>query len=264
MGVEVAPAAFLSNLFAIVLLDLVLAGDNALVIGLVARNLPRATQRKAIMFGTFGAIAVRAAMAALVVHILTLPGFMLAGGVALAWISRKLLTPEPAADEGHSAVAPAVTLGGAIRTIVIADAVMGVDNVLAIGGAAHGSVLLIVLGLAISVPVIVWGSQIVIRLVDRYPAVILVGGIVLAWTGYSMILREPLIGLWLEDRQASKAAIALLVFSLALAPWYIARLPDRMKRPAALFPAVPVWVVTLEAAASIWEVQIDNFLAAAL
>jgi YjbE family integral membrane protein len=156
-------------LFAIVLIDLVLAGDNALIIGLVARNLPRQTQRKVIFWGTFGAIAVRGLMAILVVYVLDLPGFMLAGAIALVWIARKLLTPDPAAAGNHAAAVPAATFAVALRAIVVADAVMGVDNVLAIGGAAIGSVLLIVLGLAISVPIIVWGSHLVIRLVDRWP-----------------------------------------------------------------------------------------------
>ena len=159
MESEFLSAGFLSALLAIVLIDLVLAGDNALIIGLVARNLPKTTQRKVIFWGTFGAIAVRAVMAILVVYILDLPGFMLAGGLALVWIARKLLTPDPEHQASHAGAAPAATFAGAVRTVVVADAVMGVDNVLAIGGAASGSVLLIVLGLAISVPIIVWGSQ---------------------------------------------------------------------------------------------------------
>ena len=147
MELDFLSAGFVSALFAIVLIDLVLAGDNALIIGLVARNLPKNTQRKVIFWGTFGAIAVRAIMAILVVYILDLPGFMLAGGLALVWIARKLLTPEEG-TQNHLVKGPATSFAGAIRTIVIADAVMGVDNVLAIGGAAHGSILLIVLGLA--------------------------------------------------------------------------------------------------------------------
>ena len=198
MELDFLSTGFVSALFAIVLIDLVLAGDNALIIGLVARNLPKNTQRKVIFWGTFGAIAVRAVMAILVVYILDLPGFMLAGGVALVWIARKLLTPEEQGAENHLVKGPATSFAGAIRTIVIADAVMGVDNVLAIGGAATGSVLLIVLGLAISVPIIVWGSHLVIRLVDRFPSIVLLGGAVLGWTAYSMIVREPLLAAWVQ------------------------------------------------------------------
>ena len=187
---EFFSAGFLSALLAIVLIDLVLAGDNALIIGLVARNLPKNTQRQVIFWGTFGAIAVRALMAVLVVYILDLPGFLLAGGLALIWIARKLLAPDENAASHHAGPA-AATFAGALRTIVVADAIMGIDNVLAIGGAASGSIVLIVMGLAISVPIIVWGSHLVIRLVDRFPSVILLGGTVLAWTGYSMIERRP-------------------------------------------------------------------------
>jgi YjbE family integral membrane protein len=257
---EFFSAAFLSALFAIILIDLVLAGDNALIIGLVARNLPKNTQSKVIFWGTFGAIAIRAAMAILVVYILAVPGFMLGGGLALVWIARKLLTPEPD-DASHLAKAPAATFAGAVRTIVIADAVMGVDNVLAIGGAAHGSILLIVLGLAISVPIIVWGSQLVIKLVDRYPSVILLGGAVLAWTAYSMIVREPLLAAWFEAHPATKLVVAILIFSISLGPWYNERLSEHMRPLVVLLPALLVWMLGFEVAASVLKVQVDYLLA---
>ena len=260
MELEFFSAAFLSALFAIILIDLVLAGDNALIIGLIARNLPKNTQNKVIFWGTFGAIAIRAAMATLVVYILAVPGFMLGGGLALVWIARKLLTPEPD-DASHLAKAPAATFAGAVRTIVIADAVMGVDNVLAIGGAAHGSVLLIVLGLAISVPIIVWGSQLVIKLVDRYPSVILLGGAVLAWTAYSMIVREPLLMARFEAHPAIKLVVAILIFSISLGPWYSERLSEHMKPLVVLLPALLVWMLAFEVTASVWKVQVDYLLA---
>ena len=253
---EFLSAAFLSALLAIVLIDLVLAGDNALIIGLVARNLPKDKQKQVIFWGTFGAIAVRALMALLVVYILDLPGFMLAGGLALIWIARKLLEPDEGAAEKHLAQAPATSFAGALRTIVIADAVMGVDNVLAIGGAASGSFLLIVLGLAISVPIIVWGSHLVIRLVERYPAVILVGGAVLAWTGYTMIVREPLLQGWFVNHPAAKFVVAVLVFSLSLAPWWSARLGARMKPLVVLLPALLVWLLAFEVVAGAFAMQV--------
>jgi YjbE family integral membrane protein len=258
---ELFSAAFFSALLAIVLIDLVLAGDNALIIGLVARNLPKNTQRQVIFWGTFGAIAIRALMAILVVYILDVPGFMLAGGIALVWIARKLLTPEENASESHLVKGPATSFAGAIRTIVIADAVMGVDNVLAIGGAAHGSILLIVLGLAISVPIIVWGSQLVIRLVDRFPSVVLLGGAVLAWTGYSMVVREPLLGEWFQGHPATKLVAAILIFSISLAPWYSARMSDQMKPLVVILPGVLVWMLCFEVAASVWKLQVDYLLA---
>ncbi len=261
MELELFSAGFFSALLAIVLIDLVLAGDNALIIGLVARNLPKDTQRSVIFWGTFGAIAIRALMAILVVYILDVPGFMLAGGIALVWIARKLLTPEENSAESHLVKGPATTFAGAIRTIVIADAVMGIDNVLAIGGAAHGSILLIVLGLAISVPIIVWGSQLVIRLVDRFPSVVLLGGAVLAWTGYSMVVREPLLTAWFEGHPATKLVAAILIFSISLAPWYSARMSDQMKPLVVILPAVLVWMLAFEVAASAWKLQVDYLLA---
>ena len=256
MQPEFFSATFLSALFAIVLIDLVLAGDNALIIGLVARNLPRQTQRKVIFWGTFGAIAVRGLMAILVVYVLDLPGFMLAGAIALVWIARKLLTPDPEAAGNHAAAVPAATFAVALRTIVVADAVMGVDNVLAIGGAAIGSVLLIVLGLAISVPIIVWGSHLVIRLVDRFPSIVLLGGAVLGWTAYSMIVREPLLAAWFADHPSTKLVAAILVFSISLAPWCTARLADERKPLVVLLPALLVWLLAFEVASSAWKIEV--------
>ena len=252
MSPELFSAGFMSALFAIVLIDLVLAGDNALIIGLVARNLPKERQRAVIFWGTFGAIAVRALMAILVVYILDVPGFLLAGGLALVWISRKLLMPGDDANPDHAAHAPATTFAGALRTIVVADAIMGVDNVLAIGGAAHGSILLIVIGLAISVPIIVWGSQLVIRLVDRFPSVILLGGAVLAWTAYSMVVREPLLQPWLTAHPPARFVIAILVFSISLAPWWTERLSPRTQPLVVLLPALLVWLLAFEIAEPYW------------
>jgi len=181
---------FLSALLAIVVIDLVLAGDNAIVIALAARNLPPQLQKKAIVWGTIGAVVVRSAMTIGVVWLLKIPGLMLVGGVALVWIAYKLLADE-GDGEGHGAAA--TTLFGAMKTIIIADAVMGVDNVLAVAGAAHGSFLLVVLGLLISIPIVVWGSSLVLRLMARFPAVIYVGAGVLALTAGKMIVREPLV-----------------------------------------------------------------------
>ena len=261
MEIDFTSGAFWSALLAIVLIDLVLAGDNALIIGLVARNLPKNTQRKVILWGTFGAIAVRAVMAILVVYILNVPGFMLAGGLALIWIARKLLTPDPERDAGHAAAAaPATSFAAAVRTVVVADAVMGIDNVLGIGGAAQGSVLLIVFGLVISVPIIVWGSHLVIRLVDRFPSVILLGGAVLAWTAYTMIVREPLLVAWFEAHPAGKPLVAILVFSISLAPWYTERLPEASKPLVALLPGILAWMLCIEVAGSYLRVQIDYLL----
>ena len=181
---------FLSALAAIVVIDLVLAGDNAIVIALAARNLPPALQRRAVAWGTVGAVAVRASLTVGVLWLLQVPGLMLAGGVLLAWIAYRLLTESESKDRE---VAPALGFWTAMRTIVVADAVMGMDNVLAVAGAAHGSVALVVLGLLISVPIMVWGSTLILRWIERFPALLYAGGGVLAWTAASMVAHEPRI-----------------------------------------------------------------------
>ncbi len=183
---------FFSALLAIIVIDLVLAGDNAIVIALAARNVPKHMQRKAIMWGAAGAIVVRTLMTLIVVWLLKIPGLLLAGGAFLVWIAYGLLLPEK--EEEHGAgVTAANTFWGAIKTIVIADTVMGVDNVLAVAGAAHGSFLLVTLGLLISIPIVIGGSSLLLRYVERYPSIVYVGAGVLAWTAVKMITSEPLL-----------------------------------------------------------------------
>lgn len=142
---------FLTALLSIVIIDLVLAGDNAIVIGLAARNLPKHQQKKAVIWGTVGAVVIRALATLFVVWLLKVPGLLLIGGILLVWIAYKLLVEE----KGHDVEAGG-SLWEAIRTIIIADALMGLDNVLAVAGAAHDSFLLVILGLMISVPIMVW------------------------------------------------------------------------------------------------------------
>ena len=165
----------LSALLAIVVIDLVLAGDNAIVIALAARSLPAHLQKRAIVWGAAGAIVVRSLMTVIVVWLLQIPGLLLAGGLVLFCIAYRLLVPVEESAESHGAAA--TTFWGAMRTIVVADAVMGLDNVLAVAGAAHGSYVLVVLGLLISVPIVVWGSTVVLKVVDRFPGVVYVGEI---------------------------------------------------------------------------------------
>ena len=192
-------AEFWSALAAIVVIDLVLAGDNAIVIALAARNLPKLHQRKAILWGTVGAVLVRTSLTVGVLWLLQVPGLMLAGGALLVWIAYRLLTGDDGGRE-HD-VAPAAGFWAAMRTIVIADAVMGLDNVLAVAGAAHGSILLVVLGLLISIPIVVWGSTLILRWLERFPSLLYVGGAVLAWTAVKMITGEPFVQEWLEGRR---------------------------------------------------------------
>ncbi len=222
---------FWSALAAIVVIDLVLAGDNAVVIALAARNLPRVHQRRAILWGTAGAVAVRASLTVAVLWLLGLPGLMFAGGALLAWIAYRLLTGEEGSRE--SGVAPAAGFWSAMRTIVIADAVMGVDNVLGVAGAAHGSVALVVLGLAISIPIVVYGSTLILRCIERFPALLYAGGAVLAWTAAQMIVGEPFVRELLAGRAASVAAVygAIVCGVLGLA-WLRNRRPARISMEA--------------------------------
>lgn len=188
---ELFSAEFFSALAAIIVIDLVLAGDNAIVIALAARGLPPHLRKRAILWGTFGAIAVRTAMTLIVVWLLRIPGLLAIGGVLLIWIAYKLLID----NEGEDAHAEggASTFFGAMKTIVIADALMGLDNVLAVAGAAQGSFVLVVLGLLISIPIVIWGSHLVLKLIERYPAIVYIGSGVLALTAVKMVTSEPLL-----------------------------------------------------------------------
>ena len=202
---------FLSALFAIVVIDLVLAGDNAIVIALAARSLPADLRRRAIIWGTAGAIGVRAVMSLAVVALLKIPGLQATGGLLLVWIAYRLLVPVDK-SAGEAAGKPsAAGFWPAIRTIVMADAVMGLDNVLGVAGAAQGSFLLVILGLLISVPIVVWGSTLILSLVDRYPAIIYLGAGVLAWTAAVMLVHEPLLKDWLAAQPWLDWAVYALV-----------------------------------------------------
>lgn len=216
---------FFSGLAAIVLLDLVLAGDNAIVIALAARNLPKHLQTKAVFWGTFGAIAIRIALTFVVIWLLKLPGLMLAGGLLLP-IAWKLLKQ----DDHDPAIAPAAGFWAAIRTIVVADALMGLDNVLAIAGAAKGHMVLVVLGLAISVPLVVWGSTLILKLINRFPVIVYIGAGAIAWTAARMIAHDHLTAPWFDARPwAAWSLDALLVAAVCGGGWLTTR-----KKPATL------------------------------
>jgi YjbE family integral membrane protein len=209
---ELFSPEFFSALLAIIIIDLVLAGDNAIVIALAARKLPPDLQMKAVVWGTGGAIAVRVAMTIIVVALLKIPWVMLIGGVALVWIGYRLLASEDS-GEGHAGGHTVTGFWSALRTIIIADAVMGLDNVLGVAGAAKGSFLLVLLGLLISIPIMVWGSTLILRIVDRYPVVVYLGAGVLAWTAAGMILHEP----WVKERLADLALVRWLIYLAVIA-----------------------------------------------
>jgi len=216
---EIFSTEFLAALGAIILIDLVLAGDNAIVIALAARSLPAHLQRKAILWGTVGAIGVRTLMTVAVVWLLKIPGLLLAGGVLLVWIAVKLLRPDSSGSEEHKV--SAAGFWTAMKTIVIADAVMGLDNVLAVAGAAHGSFLLVALGLLISIPIVVWGSTVVLHWVERFPVIVQAGSAILAWTAAKMILSEPLLKTWIhvDGISAWVFSAGVIALTLGLGAW---------------------------------------------
>ncbi len=199
---------FVPALLAIIAIDLVLAGDNAIVIALVARRLPPHLQRLTIIAGTAGAVVVRVLMTLAIVWLLGIPWLQLAGGLLLIWIAWKLLAPEGQHSHAPELAAGQATLGSAIRTIVVADAIMGLDNVLGVAGAAHGNMLLVIIGLLVSVPIMIFGSTLILKWVERFPAIIYLGAGILAWTAAKMIVSEPM----LKDFFASHTWVALLTY----------------------------------------------------
>jgi YjbE family integral membrane protein len=210
---ELFSAPWWSALLAIILIDLVLAGDNAIVIALAARKLPPNLQKKAIIWGTVGAIAVRSAMTLIVVWLLKIPGLMLVGGLGLLWIAYKLLADT---DDGAEHDVEVSSFWGAMKTIIVADALMGIDNVLGVAGAAQGSFDLVILGLLISVPIVVFGSTIVLRLVERFPIVIKLGAAVLAYTAAMMVVNEQLLKPYCQGDDTATMALRWGVIVLSI------------------------------------------------
>jgi YjbE family integral membrane protein len=190
---------FWAALSQIVVIDILLGGDNAVVIALACRKLPPAQRVKGIIWGTVGAIALRVVLIAFALALLGVPYLKLLGAVALVWIGVKLMHPE---DEEHNNIATSDKLWVAVRTIIVADLVMSVDNVIGIAGAAQNAgeehqLLLVSLGLLISIPIIVWGSQLVIRIMDRFPWVITLGAMLLGWIAASMAWTDAAVVGWI-------------------------------------------------------------------
>lgn len=176
----------------IILIDILLGGDNAIVIALACRGLPEHQRRQGIFWGTMGAIVIRVALIGVALTLLGIPFLKLFGAALLLWIGVKLLTED---DDGHE-VDASEKLWGAIKTIVLADLVMSVDNVIGVTAAAEAGggdhkMALVVFGLLVSIPVVVWGSTFVIRLMDRFPWVITVGGMLMGWIAGTMAVTDP-------------------------------------------------------------------------
>jgi YjbE family integral membrane protein len=193
---------------AIILIDIVLAGDNALVIGMAANKLPPNLRKKAIFWGTFGAVAIRFVSVAALTYLLMIPGLRLIGALALIWIGWKLAFN----NEEHE-VKASDTLWGAISTILVADAVMGIDNALGIAAAANGNFVLIIAGLLISVPIILFGAGLVSKILQRFPDAMFVGSYVLFAVAFLMLMKEPLMANWWAG---------LVPWAATIVPWLAA------------------------------------------
>jgi YjbE family integral membrane protein len=212
---------FWIGLGVIIWVNIILSGDNAVVIALAARSLPRHRQKQAIFWGAGVAVALRIVLTIVAVKLLELPFLKLLGSAALLWIAVKLLVPEE--DDGGE-VQASTRLWGAIKTILIADLVMSTDNVIAVAAAAKGSLLLLALGLVISIPLVVFGATLLMALMQRVPLIITLGAAVLGWTSGAMAVTDPAViewvtanAHWLQWGAPALAAIAVLAAGKALA-----------------------------------------------
>jgi YjbE family integral membrane protein len=221
---------FFSGLLAIILLDLVLAGDNAIVIAMAASRLPKALQKRAVFWGTFGAVAVRFALTAVVVYLLKLPGLMLIGGLLLLPIAWKLLDHGGNDDPDINA---ADSFWNALRTIIVADALMGLDNVLAIAGASKGHLGLVIIGLLISVPLVVWGSTLILKLIGRFPIIMYIGAGAIAFTAGRMIAHDHWLSGWFDEHAIMKYVLdVVLVAGICGGGWLMQRRRTRLRTAA--------------------------------
>ncbi len=217
----------------IIMIDILLGGDNAVVIALACRQLPAHQRTKGILWGTAGAIVLRVILIAFALTLLGIPFLKLVGALLLVWIGVKLLVPE---DEGeHDNIKASDKLWGAVKTVIIADLVMSIDNVIAIAGAAQGAgekhqLPLVIFGLLVSIPIIVWGSQLVLKLMDRFPMIITLGGMLLGRIAGTMAHTDPGIAAYLPEGKTWNYAFGVAGAVLVLA---IGSLMQKRGRPAA-------------------------------
>jgi YjbE family integral membrane protein len=187
---------FWVTLAQIIMINIVLSGDNAVVIALASRSLPPKQQKQAILFGSFGAIILRIILTFFAVYLLGIPWLKIIGAILLFWIGIKMLIPE----NGEEDLAGHEHLWAAVKTIIIADLVMSLDNVLGVAAAAKGNVPLLVIGLAISIPLIIYGSTLILKLMTRWPIIITIGGAVLGWVAGEMMISDPVISGWVDGQ----------------------------------------------------------------
>ena len=235
----------------IIMIDILLGGDNAVVIALACRGLPPAQRTKGILWGTAGAIVLRIVLIFFALQLLAIPFLKLGGALLLIWIGVKLLLPEH--EEGHGSIEGSDKLWGAVKTVIVADFVMSVDNVIAIAGAAEASggdhsMALVIFGVLVSIPIIVWGSQVVLKLMDRFPAIITLGAMLLGWIAGTMMVTDPALvnpdvlpqipKIVASDMVRYGAGIAGALLVLGLGKWLGARrAPEAAPAAAATAPA---------------------------
>jgi len=214
---------FWAGLMAIIGVNIVLSGDNAVVIALAARSLPPKQQKAAILWGSGAAIVMRIVLTVVAVELLRFPWLKLVGSVLLLWIAVKLLLPE---DEGGGEDGGGSSLASAIKTILIADLVMSLDNVIAVAAAAKGSLLLLILGLAISIPLVIFGSTLLLKVMERYPVIITLGAALLGWVAGDMATTDPILKDWVDANAAwlhYAAPVAGAIGVVAVGRWLAKR-----------------------------------------
>ena len=195
-----ATTQFWLALAQIIGINIILSGDNAVVIALAARSLPPTQQKKAIVFGSMAAIVLRVILTVAAVELLTLPYLKIIGSLLLLWIGIQLLLPDGSDEDG---VKSSGNLLAAIRTILIADLVMSLDNVLGVAAAAKGNLPLLVIGLAISIPLIIFGSTVILKLMDRFPVIVTLGAALLGYVAGEMLVTDPALVHWAESQAAA-------------------------------------------------------------
>ena len=220
---EVQTAAFWTGLLAIIWVNVILSGDNAVVIALAARSLPVRQQKQAVIWGAGAAVVLRIILTIVAVELLRLPWLRLIGGILLFWIAIKLMVPEEGGDDG---VGSSDNLWAAIKTILIADLVMSLDNVIAVAAVAKDSFLLLILGLTISIPLVIFGATMLMKLMERWPIIISVGAALIGYVAGEMLVTDPVVKDWVDANiawlhWAAPAAGAILV--VAVGKWLAAR-----------------------------------------
>jgi YjbE family integral membrane protein len=227
---QISTPEFWIALSQIMMINIVLSGDNAVVIALACRSLPPTQQKKAIVFGSVGAIVLRVVLTIFAIYLLTLPYLKLVGAVALLWIGVGLLKGDDGEEhlEGHS------NLAAAIKTIIVADLVMSIDNVIGVAAAAKGNVLLLVVGLVVSIPLIIYGSTLILKLMSRFPSIITIGAALLGWVAGEMAVSDPAISGWMANQHTLHMVAPALgaVLVVVVGKWLVSR--SRQARDSAL------------------------------